>query len=598
MQRGGEAFLVRSDGRVRTADDIAGAVIATRGGVPVKVSDVATVAIGGGLRTGAGTLNGQEAVIGTVQMLSGANSRVVSSTAAEKLTSLAASLPPGITVKVVYDRSRLVDTTIHTVSKNLAEGALLVIVVLFALLGNIRAAIITTLVIPFAMLVTVIGMNTLGVSGNLMSLGALDFGLIVDGAVIIVENSLRHLAERQRAEGRALALSERLDTVRASAREMIQPTLYGQAIILLVYAPLLTFQGVEGKLFTPMAVTVMLALAGALIASLTLVPALTAILISDRVAEHESRPIAAVKRRYRPTIAWVMARPWPVIGSGVALLAIAGLVFTTLGREFTPQLDEGDVALETVRVPSMPLQSGLALQTRAEKSLLQMPEVARVYSKLGTAEAATDPMPPGSGDGFVIMKPRAEWPDPHLTKEALIARMEGRLEPMVGSSFEFTQPIQMRFNELIAGVRGDIAIKVFGEDLDVLAATAAKIQAAVGKVSGAADLRTEQVAGFPTFDVKPDRAAIAEAGLTVQEVSDAVADALGGKSAGVVLQGDQQFDIVVRLADAFRDSPDAIGALPIPLPAAAGGATTTIDSFAVLILYVAGTAVSDVSAPR
>ena len=576
VERAGEAFLVRTDARVRTADEIARAVVATRGGVAIAVRDVAEVKIGGALRTGAASENGEEVVVGTVLMLTGENSRTVARASAERLEEIAKTMPPGVRLQVVYDRSKLVNATSKTVEKNLAEGALLVIVVLFLLLGNIRAAIITALVIPLSMLMTAIGMNRLGVSGNLMSLGALDFGLIVDGAVIIVENSLRRLAERQHHEGRLLTLQERLEETREAAREMIQPTVYGQAIILLVYAPLLTFTGVEGKTFSPMAITVMLALAAAFILSLTFVPAMIALLIRGKVAEKEVRPIRWAKTRYEPLLRKTIGRPWPVILAAAAVFVAAGVVFGFLGREFAPQLDEKDMAVQALRIPSTSLEQSLRMQRQVERTIASFPEVAYVYSKTGTAEVASDPMPPNASDSFIILKPQEEWPNKGESKAELVTRMEERLEGLTGNVFEFTQPIQMRFNELIAGVRGDVAIKIYGDDLDALAQAAGQVASVLQTVPGAADVKAEQTTGFPTLDITVDRDAIGRLGLTVEEVADTIAVAMGGRESGLVFQGDRRFDIVVRLPNAIRNDLEAVAALPVLLPEDGSGARRSV----------------------
>ncbi len=570
VERGGEAFLVRADARIRSLDEIERAVVATREGVAVTVRDVASVKLGGALRTGAASENGQEAVIGTALMLTGENSRTVAKAVAEKLEAVIKSMPPGVRLEIVYDRSKLVNATISTVEKNLTEGALLVIVSLFLLLGNIRAAIITALVIPISMLFTAIGMNALGVSGNLMSLGALDFGLIVDGTVIIIENCLRRLAERQHHEGRVLTLAERLDEVVASSREMVRPTLYGQAIILLVFAPLLTFQGVEGKMFTPMAITVMLALAGAFVASLTFVPAAVALLIRGKVAEKEVAIIAIPKRRYEPWLRKAVARPLPVIAGGAVIFVVAMITFTFLGREFIPQLDEKDLAVQALRIPSTALDQSAGMQRQVEQVIASFPQVKFVYSKTGTAEVASDPMPPNASDTFIILKPEKEWPKPRITKAELVDQMEDKLNTLVGNNYEFSQPIQMRFNELIAGVRGDVAIKVYGDDLDTMTATATEIAAILQSIKGAADVKVEQTGGFPTLDVTFDREVIARFGLTIQEVTDSMAAAMGGREAGLVFEGDRRFDVVVRLPQAARNDLDALGALPIMLPAGEG----------------------------
>ncbi len=566
VERGGEAFLVRADGRIRTLDEIARAAIDTRGGVPVMVRDVATVRIGGDLRTGAATKNGKEVVVGTALMLAGGNSRIVAAAVAEKLDSVGKSLPPGITVKTVLDRSELVDATIGTVEKNLTEGALLVAAVLFWLLGNFRAAIIATLVIPISFLVMGTGMNITGTSGNLMSLGALDFGLIVDGSIIIIENCLQRLSHRQHQLGRVLNLNERLHEVFEASREMVKPTLYGQAIIFLVFVPLLTFTGVEGKTFSPMAITVMLALAGAFVASLTFVPAMVALLIRGEVAEKEVKAVAWVKERYEPVLKRVIARPWPWIGAGGGTFAAAILVFMMLGSEFLPVLGEGNLAMQALRIPSTSLAKSTEMQRQVEATVAKLPEVAFVYSKTGTAEVASDPMPPNASDTFIILKPKDDWPDGVETKDDVIERIEKQLEPLVGNAVEISQPIQLRFNELIAGVRGDIAIKVYGDDLEAMGKTAQQIAAVLNTVKGAADVKVEQTAGFPVLDVQFDRDAISRYGLSLQDVSDTVAAAMGGREAGIVFEGDRRYDIVVRLDNLTRNDLDAVGALPVMLP--------------------------------
>jgi len=575
VERGGEAFLVRADGRIRSVDEIGRATVATRGGVPVAVRDLATVQIGGELRTGSASENGKEIVVGTALMLANGNSRVVASAVADRLEEVAKSLPPGITVKSVLDRSQLVDATIGTVEKNLLEGAFLVAIVLFWLLGNIRAAIIATLVIPISFLIMGTGMNLTRTSGNLMSLGALDFGLIVDGSIIIIENCLRRLAERQHHEGRILTLTERLHEVFEASREMVKPTLYGQAIIFLVFVPLLTFTGVEGKTFSPMAITVMLALGGAFIASLTFVPAMVALLIRGEVAEKEVKAIAWMKVRYEPVLKRVIDRPWPWLGAGAGTFAAAGLVFTMLGSEFIPVLGEGNLAMQALRIPSTSLAKSQAMQFQVEKAVASLPEVAFIYSKTGTAEVASDPMPPNASDTFIILKPREAWPAGVSTKDDVIERVEKKLEPLVGNAVEISQPIQLRFNELIAGVRGDIAIKLYGDNLEEMGRAAQQVAAVLNTVPGAADVKVEQTAGFPVLDVQFDRDAIARYGLSLKDVSDVVSAALGGREAGIVFEGDRRFDIVVRLDRATRDDLDAVGALPVLLPGE-GGARASV----------------------
>jgi cobalt-zinc-cadmium resistance protein CzcA len=570
IQRAGEAYLVRADARVRTLDEIANAVIATRRSIPVSVKDVATVRVGGDLRTGAATKNGQETVIGTALMLIGENSRTVAKSVGDKLTDVKKSLPPGIVVNTALDRSVLVNATIGTVQRNLTEGAILVAATLFLLLGNVRAAFIAVLIIPLSFLMMAIGMNGLKVPGNLMSLGALDFGLIVDGTVIIIENCLLRLAQRQHHEDRLLTLNERLETVLRASKEMIRPTVYGQAIIFLVFAPLLTFTGVEGKTFSPMAITIMLALGAAFILSLTFVPAMVALLMRGKVAEKEVRIIQWMKDRYAPVLDRAVAKPWPFIGAALGVFVLGGVVFTTLGQEFIPTLDEKNIALGALKLPSTALEQSKDMQQQVEKAVTSLPEVEMMFAKTGTAEVATDPMPVNQSDGFVILKASKDWPAGVKTKEQVAERILKKVEPLLGNSYEITQPIQMRFNELIAGVRGDVAIKLYGDDLEKMSAAGAKIGTVLEGIQGSEGVRVEQTAGAPTLDVRFDRASIARFGLTVEEVADTLATALGGREAGSVFEGDRRFDIVVRVPMAQRNDLDALGATPIMLPSVDG----------------------------
>ena len=576
VRRAGESFLVRADARLKSIDDIQEAVVATRAGVPVRVRDVGQVVIGGAVRTGSGSRMGSEAVISTVLMLTGENSRIVATSAAEKLTSINKTLPPDVFAEPVYNRSKLVNATISTVEKNLTEGALLVIVVLFLLLGNIRAALITAAVIPITMLMTAAGMNGLKVSGNLMSLGALDFGLIVDGAVIIVENALRHLAERQEHEGRALTVEERLEVTAVSAKEMIRPTVYGQLIIFLVFVPLLTFQGVEGKTFAPMAITLMVALACAFVLSLTFVPAMIALLIRGKVSETEVRPIRWFKARYAPVLTRAVAHPMPFVLGGVGIFIAAVLSFGLLGEEFMPQLDEKDITVTNFRVPSASIDQSTQMQLQIENALKSLPEVALVFSKNGNADLGTDPMPPNASDTYVIPKPESEWPAEVKTKADILRRIEERMKPLIGNRTEIQQPIQMRFNELIAGVRADVAVKLYGDDLDQMAEQAKRIAGVLRTIPGAGDVSAEQTSGAPTFDVEIDRQAVARYGLSVEEVANTVDAALGGREAGLLFEGDRRFSVVVRLPDARRDDLETLGAIPVMLPAAVGQAARSI----------------------
>ncbi|ACL57121.1 efflux RND transporter permease subunit [Methylobacterium nodulans] len=566
LERNGEGYVVRSAGRIESMEEIGRIVVATRGGVPVRVADVAEVRIGRELRTGSASANGEEAVVGTALMLIGGNSRTVAAAVEARLKEIARALPPQIEVRTVLNRTVLVDATIRTVAKNLLEGAGLVIAVLFLLLGNIRAAVITALVIPVAMLMTMTGMVQGRISANLMSLGALDFGLIVDGAVIIAENSLRHLAERQHALGRVLTREERLATVQVSAEEMIKPSVYGQAIILLVYVPLLTFSGVEGKMFAPMALTVIIALVCAFILSLTFVPALIAIVITGRVRETENPVIRGLKAVYRPVLAAALRFPLAVTGLAVLLVLASGLLFLRLGQEFIPQLDEKNIAMHAMRIPSTALGQSQEMQLAVEKVVTAFPQVALVFSKTGTAEVASDPMPPNVSDTFIMLKPQAEWPDPNLPKEELIEQIQAAVNKLPGHSYEFTQPIQMRFNELLAGTRGDLAVKVFGEDFSGLLPAANRIAGILRGTEGAQDVKVEQVSGLPVLEIRVDKAEIARLGLSHAAVQDVIGAAIGGREAGMVFEGDRRFAIVVRLPDRVRDDLDALKALPVPLP--------------------------------
>jgi cobalt-zinc-cadmium resistance protein CzcA len=569
IERNGEGIAVRSGGRLETIDDIRNVVVSTRAATPVRISDIADVAIGGEIRTGSGSVNGHEAVIGTALMLVGSNSRTVAKAVDAKLNQVRRTLPAGIVITTVLDRTTLVDATLKTVATNLGEGALLVIAVLFLLLGNFRAALIAALVIPVAMLMTATGMLRGQISANLMSLGALDFGLIVDGAVIIAENALRHLAERQHAAGRVLTLEERLQTVQTSAEEMIKPSVYGQAIIMLVYVPLLTFSGVEGKMFQPMALTVLLALASAFVLSLTFVPAMIAILVTGRVSEGDNAAVRWLKRIYAPALARTIRRPLAAIAGAVVLFAVALLIFTRLGQEFTPTLDEKNLAMHALRIPSTGLPQSQAMQLDVERTIMALPQVALVFSKTGTAEMASDPMPPNASDTFIILKPQAQWPDPTLAKEALLKQIEAAVEQLPGNQYEFTQPIQMRFNELIAGVRGDLAIKIFGDEFEPLLQSANQVAAILRATKGAVDVKVEQTSGLSVLDIAVDKAEIARRGLSLSAVQEVIGTAIGGRDAGLVFEGDRRFEIVVRLPEDIRNDVDALKNLPVSLPSTA-----------------------------
>lgn len=576
LEQKGEAYVVRADGRLENLTDISNVVISTRNGVPIYLGDVAEVTFGKELRTGSASENGHEVVVGTAMMLKGENSRTVSKAVDVKLTEVNASLPEGIKAKTVLNRTKLVDATIATVQKNLGEGALLVIVVLFLLLGNIRAALITALVIPISMMMTASGMLKAGLSANLMSMGALDFGLIVDGAVIVTENCLRRLAERQHHEGRLLNLKERMEEVMAASRQMIQPAVFGQAIIITVYLPLLTFTGVEGKMFEPMAMTVIIALVAAFILSITFVPAMIALCIRGKVEEKEGVLIAKSKSAYTPILEKAIAHPRFVIIAAVAFFVFSLLVGSRLGQEFIPSLDEKDIAMHAMRIPSTGISESTAMQLEVERAVSALPEVAFVFSKTGTAEMAADPMPPNVSDNFIILKPREEWPDTSMTKAEFVQKLEEAVSKVPGNNYEFTQPIQMRFNELISGVRSDVAVKVYGDDFEVMNQTANKIAGVLRGIDGAADVKVEQTTGLPMLDVDLNKNAIARYGLSVSDVLDLVSVAIGGREAGLIFEGDKRFPIIVRLPDVVREDVSALENLPVPVAGEISGGVTFV----------------------
>lgn len=565
IERNGQQLLVRSPGQLSTLEDIANVIVTQIESTPIMVKDVADIAIGKELRTGAATRDGVETVLGTAMMLIGENSRQVAQDVAAKLNDIQASIPEGIVLEPVYDRTALVDKAIATVTKNLLEGALLVVVVLFLLLGNLRAALITAAVIPLSMLMTITGMVRTGVSANLMSLGALDFGLIVDGAVIIVENAVRRLSEAQHQQGRQ-TLRERLDTVFDATSEVIKPSLFGVAIITIVYIPIFSLSGVEGKMFHPMAATVVMALVSAMILSLTVVPAAVAVFMNGEISEKESVIIVKSKGLYEPVLKLAMKFRMAVVGCASLLVLFSVWLASTLGSEFVPQLNEGDIALHAMRIPGTGLEQAVEMQRILEQTIKGFPEVDKVFARIGTAEVATDPMPPNVADNFVILKPRSEWPDTSKTKSELVGEIESALVKLPGNNYEFTQPIQMRFNELISGVRADLGVKIFGDDLDQLVKTANDVLSIVNSIEGAADARVEQVTGLPTLSVKPKRTALGRYGLNVTDLQDWVSAAVGGESAGILYEGDRRFELVVRLPETLRRDVNGLKYLPVPLP--------------------------------
>ncbi|MGF6667606.1 CusA/CzcA family heavy metal efflux RND transporter [Pseudomonas monsensis] len=573
IERSGEQLLIRAPGQVASTEDIANIVMANVDGTPIRVKNVASVEIGRELRSGAATENGREVVLGTVFMLIGENSRTVSQAVASKLEQINKSLPQGVIAVPVYDRTHLVDKAIATVKKNLVEGAVLVIAILFLFLGNIRAALITAMVIPLSMLFTFTGMFSNKVSANLMSLGALDFGIIVDGAVVIVENTLRRLAHAQQHHGRLLSRAERFREVFAAAKEARRPLIFGQLIIMVVYLPIFALSGVEGKMFHPMAFTVVIALLGAMLLSVTFVPAAIALFVTGKVKEEEGAVMRGARRVYAPALAWVMSHRAIAVGAAMAVIVLSGVLTSRMGSEFVPSLSEGDFALQALRVPGTSLTQSVDMQQRLETLILaKVPEVERVFARTGTAEIASDPMPPNISDSYVMLKPIDQWPDPKKPRETLMAELQAAAATLPGSNYELSQPIQLRFNELISGVRSDVAVKVFGDDMDVLNATAAKIAAAMQKVSGASEVKVEQTTGLPVLTINIDRDKAARYGLNVGDVQDTIAVAVGGRQAGTLYEGDRRFDMVVRLSDAMRKDIDGLAALLIPVPALSGAA--------------------------
>ena len=604
IEHKGEAYNVRVAGRIGNEEEIRNIVLSNRGGTPIFVRDVATVGSGRELRTGSASENGQEVVVGTAMMLIGENSRTVARAVDEKMAQIDASLPPGVKAKTVLNRTGLVNETIRTVEKNLFEGAIFVVVVLFVMLGNFRAAIICALAIPLSMLLTATGMVTSGMSGNLMSLGAIDFGIIVDGSVIIVENCLRVLAEKQHELGRRLTLGERLEAVVAASTQVRGATAFGEAIIITVYIPILALTGVEGKMFRPMAATVIFALVAAFVLSLTFIPAMVAIGVTGRVKETEVFFVRWLKSAYEPSVRWAVRLRWAVVAVAVAAFLGSLALFTRLGQEFVPTLDEGNIAMHAMRIASTGIEQSTEMQLRLEKVVSSFPEVAFVFSKTGTAEMASDPMPPNVSDTFIMLKPEDQWrteeeldrlvarkqeevaamgghggheehgeeghghehgPPPTGRKGKLIKLMELTFGQIPGNNYEFTQPIQMRFNELIAGVRGDVAVKVYGDEFDQMVPAAEAIADALRATAGAADVKVEQTRGLPMMTVRLDRAALARYGLNVVDVQDVVNIAVGGREAGLVFQGDRRFDLVVRLPEHIRSQISELRNLPIPL---------------------------------
>ncbi len=571
IEHSGEQYLVRTPGQVKDLKDIRQIIVGAHQGVPIFIGDVADVHIGEDLRTGAATQDGKEVVLGTVFMLKGENSRTVAQRVSEKIEEVRKSLPKGIQLNVVYDRTKLVNSTLKTIRKNLAEGALFVILILFLLVGNLRAALITALIIPLSMLFAVSGMVSQGISGNLLSLGAIDFGIIIDGSIIIVENCLRRLALEQAALKRELTKPERFAVVRDAAVEVSRPSIFGVVIIMIVYLPILTLTGVEGKMFAPMAFTVLAALAGALILSLAFIPAAVAMFVSGRVSEKKTFFFAAAQGMYKPVLEFALNNRAGVLTFAGVLFVLSLLLGSQMGREFIPTLDEQDLAIHALRIPGTNLTQAVEMEFKVEQAIKNFPEVDFVFSKIGTAEIATDPMPPSVADMFVIVKPRKLWPNPKLDRAGLVAKLEQELVQIPGNKYEFTQPIQMRFNELIAGVRSDVAVKIHGDDLEVLLETANKVAHILETVPGANDVRVEQVTGLPVLTLQLKRGEMSRLGFNVADIQEVVEIAIGGKKAGLVFEGDRRFDLIVRLPEHIREDMNLLKQIPLPYPKDLGG---------------------------
>lgn len=535
-------------------------------GSPIRVGDIAQVSIGHDLRTGGATYNGKETVLGVAMMAMGGNSRTVSKAVDAKLQDIQNSLPKGVVIETVYDRTTLVEKAIKTVQKNLVEGAILVIIILFLFLGNIRAALITACVIPLSMLFTLTGMAQKNISANLMSLGALDFGIIVDGAVVIVENCIRRLAHTQQLLKRPLTQSERFKEVFLAARQARRPLIFGQLIILVVYLPIFALSGVEAKMFHPMALAVVLALVAAIILSITFVPAAVALWVKGDIQEKESRWMLWLKAKYQQTLDISYQYKAVVLTFALCVLVITGFISTKLGSEFAPQLSEGDFAVQQLRSPSTGLEESLRIQKNTEKLLLKsFPEIKAVFARTGTAEVATDVMPPNISDGYIMLKPRSEWPNPKESLDELRGRMVTYLATIPGNNSEFSQPIELRFNELISGVRSDVGVKIFGDDMNVLNTEATKISKIIQQISGSSAVKVEQTSGLPLLNVEVNKTLAAQYGLSVRSIQDLVATSIGGQSVGEILEGDRRFDFVIRLGEQDR-SVASVSQLPIQLP--------------------------------
>jgi len=565
IEIGGEQVVIRGNNRVQSIEEIAKLPLKFGAGVePLLVEDIATIEIGHAFRTGAATERGQEAVIGTAVMLIGENSRTVSIDVGNKLDAIQEKLPKGVTIRPLYDRSTLVDATIHTVEKNLFHGAILV-VVLMLLLGNLRAAIIVACAIPLSMLLAFTGMVQTGISGNLMSLGAIDFGLIIDGAVVMVENIVRHLAEKQKELGRKLSAAERLHEVQVSAREVANPMFFGVLIITVVYFPILALAGIEGKMFKPMAITVMFALGGALILALTLMPVLCSYLLRGEIKEKDPLLVRFFKAVYAPVLAFALRFRWVVAMLMFGLFGFAIALFSKMGAEFIPELDEGDLTIQLIRSMSAGLDASLDMQLKSETLLLEKfpDEIETVFSRIGTSEVAMDPMGPNLADTFIMLKPRDQWRD-NITKEELANQMREELALHVpGQGFLISQPIQMRFNEIMAGARANLVCKIYGEDYETLEALAAEARSVLSGVPGASQVEFDNIGRNPTLEISPDREAMRKFNVQADEINGVIEAALAGEETGSMIDGNRRYEIVVRLPEKHRSDIEAIKRLPL-----------------------------------
>jgi len=560
-----QQFVIGTSGLVRNLEDLQNVVIgATPQGIPITIATVGDVRYGARLRRGAATVNGQkESVIGVAMMLLGENSRVVTEQVKAKLALIQPSLPPGTRLEPFYDRSVLVDRTIKTVAKNLLEGALLVSAVLFLLLGDLRAGIVVAVTIPLSLLFAVIAMNLAGLSGNLMSLGAIDFGLLVDGAVIVVENSMRRLSEQARALGRPLSSEERVRAVEAATVEVRAPSVFGEAIIAIVYLPVLALTSTEGKLFRPMATTVLLALAGAFVFSLTLVPVLTSYWVRPKTAHSETWLVRKASALYQPWLARSLRHRWSTLSAAVVVLAVGTCLFTRVGAEFIPQLDEGDLVVEARRLTGTSLDESIASGLRLERAIKSVPEVSHAVSRTGAPEIATDPMGVEQSDVYVGLKPRSEWRK-GISKEQIATQISEAMDarvPEIASAV--SQPIQMRTNELVAGIRSDVAALIYGPDLDGLRQLGERASKLIEAIPGVEDVRVEQSAGLSYIRIEPDRGKLARYGLTIADVNQAAETIAVGYHAGDVLEGERRFGIFVRTALDYAGDLDLLRAIPL-----------------------------------